>query len=631
MGSEDVQSSEIDVPSVGGEVVARACIAVVGGKDSGAVYPLMRRETVIGRGREVEIRFDQGSISTRHAVIVANGDRHSLTDLGSTNGTYLNGRRLEAEQPTPLTFGDSIQVADIVLAYVEAQKGHGRTGQTYQLAVVSPQFGDSAGPRMTDHELILQLLRGEPPAELKPPAASLDEQIDKLLRVLAFFRRNWVPIFSATALFTLVATTTVFLSPPPTEATAKLRISMKSSEGLDRRPVQREEIAQFFSAAEQNFVSPSLVERTLTDIEKRRPSREDVSTTLSNLKLESTGYGTYEPSFTHEDPEFALGFLRQHLKNYLANEVQRTIRGIQAEVDFSSARLQENEAELRKTEEELRQFKGKHIDGLPEYAKEHFVSRESLQSRRSELAAQLERTNLELALAKKRLQEAAPLLTTQVEKATPYETGLVEARRKLAETRAKGFGEQHPEVVSLRKQIDDLERLALKERTTTATKLERDANPALIELKNKVGDLQVASSGISAELGQVGSQLARIASIVKEMPEVEEKYAQLTRSYNVSREQHAKLFERLKTAQLQLELERSSASARYEMVAPAESDGVPLRKALFKRTLIGAMLGLMLGLVLALVFELKNYLKHRTKTPQTALARVGYASHPPAQ
>src|SRR5688500_967960 len=82
-------SAEIDVPAVHAEVLADACVAVVGGKEAGRVFSLIHRESVIGRAAGAQIRVDDGAISSKHAKIVWDGSRHALVDLGSTNGTFL--------------------------------------------------------------------------------------------------------------------------------------------------------------------------------------------------------------------------------------------------------------------------------------------------------------------------------------------------------------------------------------------------------------------------------------------------------------------------------------------------------------------------------------------------------------
>ena len=57
---------------------------------------------------------EQG-VSRRHAVIQRSEDTLTLTDLGSTNGTFLNGQRLVASQPRVVRDGDEIRIGRLVL------------------------------------------------------------------------------------------------------------------------------------------------------------------------------------------------------------------------------------------------------------------------------------------------------------------------------------------------------------------------------------------------------------------------------------------------------------------------------------------------------------------------------------
>jgi uncharacterized protein involved in exopolysaccharide biosynthesis len=605
-------SSEIDVPTVGGEIVAHACLAVIDGREAGRLFGLINREELIGRARGAQIQIDDGAISTQHAKLFWDGTRHTLVDMGSTNGTFVNGERLVPYEPVALTFGDTVRVADIQLAYLES--GQRDQGQTQQIALHAPHTARLENvldnTRFPEDQLIAQLLHSGFPVEAQPKSPSLEDRLEMVMKGLAFLRRSWLPIFCGAALFGLLATATVLISPPETQALFKLRILMKPLENPGERP-SREEINQFYGAAEQNFFNPKLVEKTLTDVNGKRPARPEVNAMIKGIAFESVALATYEGMVTSTDPEFAFRFLSTHLKNYLASEVERTIRGIQSEVDFVSGRLKESEQELQKTESELKDFKLKHLEGLPGSEREQMMSRSALLLRRSDLSAQLTKTNLELELAKKRLSEASPLATKRVENAQPYELSLTEVRRKLGEARAKGFGPDHPEVQALTKQQSELQRMADEARRTEASVLDREANPGLVELRNRVGDLAVASKGIGAELGEVSAQIKRIDDIVGAAPEVEARYAQLTRSYDSTREIHGKLFERLRTSQLRLELERTSANARYEVISPPESSGVPLRKALLMRAGAGIVVGLGAGLALAIVVELRRRLLRR--------------------
>ena len=69
--------------------------------------------TVVGRSPEADIVIDDPYASEFHLRLVATENGLTLHDLGSTNGTYLNGRRVTA--PAELRRGDAVQVGKTVM------------------------------------------------------------------------------------------------------------------------------------------------------------------------------------------------------------------------------------------------------------------------------------------------------------------------------------------------------------------------------------------------------------------------------------------------------------------------------------------------------------------------------------
>jgi ABC transport system ATP-binding/permease protein len=82
------------------------------GPSVGATYPLDRPELVIGREPGVDILIDSAGVSRRHARVFLQNDQDMLEDLGSSNGTFVNGERLN--KPRRLKHGDIIQLGQMV-------------------------------------------------------------------------------------------------------------------------------------------------------------------------------------------------------------------------------------------------------------------------------------------------------------------------------------------------------------------------------------------------------------------------------------------------------------------------------------------------------------------------------------
>ncbi len=82
--------------------------------NDGRTYPLSIGSTVIGRGDQANLRLPDVGISRRHARLDYDGSQVVLTDLGSTNGTMVNGQRVSAVALNP---GDMIQLGTTTLTF----------------------------------------------------------------------------------------------------------------------------------------------------------------------------------------------------------------------------------------------------------------------------------------------------------------------------------------------------------------------------------------------------------------------------------------------------------------------------------------------------------------------------------
>lgn len=80
----------------------------------GTRHELSAGRNVIGRGTEADIRLPDTGVSRKHVDVVLDGGVATAEDLGSTNGTLVNGRRITRQ---PLSDGDVIRIGHSVLVY----------------------------------------------------------------------------------------------------------------------------------------------------------------------------------------------------------------------------------------------------------------------------------------------------------------------------------------------------------------------------------------------------------------------------------------------------------------------------------------------------------------------------------
>lgn len=99
-------------PETSGDV---AIVVVTRGANAGSRFAVGAGTTTIGRHPDSTIFLDDVTVSRRHAEIIARDSGYLLSDVGSLNGTYLNGVRIEQ---AAMAEGDQIQIGKYKMVFV---------------------------------------------------------------------------------------------------------------------------------------------------------------------------------------------------------------------------------------------------------------------------------------------------------------------------------------------------------------------------------------------------------------------------------------------------------------------------------------------------------------------------------
>jgi len=106
----------------------RVAVAAIGGsagaklEGASGTHALTAAMTTFGRkaGNDVVLTGD-AFVSGSHAKVIFEGGKYLVIDVGSTNGTRLNGRKLAANAPTPLADGDTLQFGQTSFTFHKAK------------------------------------------------------------------------------------------------------------------------------------------------------------------------------------------------------------------------------------------------------------------------------------------------------------------------------------------------------------------------------------------------------------------------------------------------------------------------------------------------------------------------------
>src|SRR5260370_6388635 len=95
-------------------------LIILRGPDTGRHFPLRQDRTTLGRNIDCAIPLTGKQVSRQHAHIYHQEGHYYLQDLGSSNGTFLNGKRLTPNAPSPLTERDTFKIGPYLFGLRQA-------------------------------------------------------------------------------------------------------------------------------------------------------------------------------------------------------------------------------------------------------------------------------------------------------------------------------------------------------------------------------------------------------------------------------------------------------------------------------------------------------------------------------
>jgi Domain of unknown function (DUF4388)/Inner membrane component of T3SS, cytoplasmic domain len=115
--------------------MARIGLRFISGKYKGGEYALPENKRIyVGRSSEIELVLLEDMVSRKHAQLWIEGDKIRIKDLGSTNGTFVNGEKITE---TVARLGDRILVGTSIMKVIETDK-IGRDTQSESVSMPSP-------------------------------------------------------------------------------------------------------------------------------------------------------------------------------------------------------------------------------------------------------------------------------------------------------------------------------------------------------------------------------------------------------------------------------------------------------------------------------------------------------------
>jgi pSer/pThr/pTyr-binding forkhead associated (FHA) protein len=585
---------------------------VCSGPQVGARHRLDRDEVVLGRSEECDVPLEDQRASSRHAQVVREGAHHRLVDLASTNGTFVNNQRVHDVLLRP---GDLVQIGETLFEYrQQADRVGTPNAQTMALSVPNygPQghhygYGPMPGAIPGQQQQVYGYLPYSPPAQPQveqapEPSINIPELLRKAKIIFFALLPYWWLFLLCAVLGGVAGVMRYRLDPPPRKAMFEMTLIPNANDALT------EEFSggkiKFFREAEQNFKSQRLLKQTFSDLGIGEPDRGIVELFQELLTFGRVGgmhSNLYSGSFRHTNPEFATQFLDTHVNNYLDAEMDKALRLVLVNQRFMKKKLSEAEEALQAAERKLLEFKSNNLDALPDQARTVYAQVYELEAQLRQVEKQIEEQSLELRYERQKLKSVSAFTVESQTRTNPYASQVAEIEAKLAAAKAAGKGPMHPDVQRLKSNLQRMRQLYEQNKAGQAESVSSVKNPIYAAAEARVFTLEQSLAVARQQKGRLEKELDSMKSRVARLPERESKYADLVREYKAAKEEHLRLLDRVKQAQQQVELERASAEARYDLITPVQLEYVDESAQEQKKMVMYAAAGFVFGGVLIIL------------------------------
>ena len=597
---------------------ALAYVVLLSGQQAQRIFTVKRTSVLLGRGDDVDIQLPDGSVSQHHARIVRQGKTFDVSDLDSTNGTFIRGKRVTRatlrnadritlgtvdlmfllDRPTNAT----IQIPD-AFARIPVTPASPSALVPTRVPIISPQYTGVATE--TDEDL------------------SVADVVHKVVTAYRFLhaRGTFLAVFMMVGVAGGLAS--LFISPPGVAAVAEVKLlphmTLTTPTADDRWQNLDQDSPTFVKSAEHSLTQRDFVRSELLKFGEPEPDDARIRSVAAKLKVEEVGdhafRATYKDSVSARPPP--LPVLSSMLQDYVQAEVGKSLRELAAKVDFLRDQLKSVEKDVSTISTERAAFREANADRLPEDSQQTHSSRFDLETRRAELSGQVRQLQAELSAEQEQLRTNRPEAQRKFQRSETYRQSLTDINRKLSEAYSRGLGEAHPDVQQLKQEQKRLEALASDELQGSTPSLSRESDPNYQMAQSRIEKLQAQLSATRASLGDTEHSLGEVRSVVKDLPRIEQKLGDLNHRQDTTRLLQADLFSKLKQAEIQLNLEKVSAESRYDF-SPPRLERQRKTTTLLLRCGLGVLFGAFVAF-LAIGFQEVKRLFIRTMAAQTLI------------
>jgi polysaccharide chain length determinant protein (PEP-CTERM system associated) len=391
-------------------------------------------------------------------------------------------------------------------------------------------------------------------------------------------------------------------------------------------------VEQQVSIMSRTLLSRPNIERVIrmVDLDIKTGTAKDkeklIDDLISKIKINGTIQNDiYTISYTGENPRLTKDVVQSLLTIFVEGSFGGKKNDSAKAIQFIDEQIKTYEDKLATAENALKEFKIKHMGLLPRQGSDYG-------SKLLEMSDELNQARLELREA----EQARDAIKRQISgddtgaaQATPAGVNpeideRIQALYKNLDSLRMQFTEQHPDIVSAKRLIAQLEARKAEEAKVKKTGGDPGAHysPMLQQLKVSLSTAEARVASMRARVEEYSSRVTRLKEMSLAAPEIETQLAQLNRDYQINKENYEKLVASREAAKLSGELSATTEMMTFRVVdpptLPLHPTG-PKRPLLFAGLLAGALAaGIAFAFLMSKIrptFLSQNELRNETGLP----------------
>lgn len=464
----------------------------------------------------------------------------------------------------------------------------------------------------------------------------MEETINQVLFLLkGVWKYRWHAVIVAWAV-AIAGWVRVYTLPDDYQASARVFVDTQSilkplMAGMTTLP----NVEQQVSIMSRTLLSRPNVEKVMRmvdlDIKAKTPKEKEelLNDLMKQIKIVGTGRDDiYTLSYSDENPRVAKDVVQALLTIFVEGSFGDKKNDSDKAIQFLDEQIKNYETKLVAAENALKDFKIKHSGSLPQggdYGTQVQAASDALNQARLDL---------------REAEQARNAIQTQIYgngsgangagAVNPELDARILTLQKNLDTMRMQFTEQHPDIISTKRLIKQLEAQRAEEAKTAKPGGDRGAHysPMLQQLNVSLSTAEARVASMRARVDEYTARYDRLKAQSVNGPELETQLAQLNRDYQVNKENYSQLVARRESARLSGDLSNTTDMVKFRVVDPPTvplTPAGPNRLRLASLVFVGALIA---GIAIALLMsQLRpTYLSQHGLRESTGLPILGSVS-----